>query len=226
VRYISAFRATDTLEAVEMQRILDKRVVPVAVIDKVEDAVPLAEALLRGGLDLIEVTFRTAAAADAIRAIVGAHPEMLVGAGTVLTGEQLERARDAGAAFAVAPGLNEATVRRAQELRLPFVPGVMTPSEIERALALGCRLLKFFPAEAAGGLKMLKALAGPFAHTGVRFLPLGGVSPENMAAYLADPLVAAVGGTWIADKKLISAGRWDEIAANAADAARRARPGA
>lgn len=206
-----------------MQKILDRRVVPVAVIDRVADAVPLAEALRRGGLDLIEVTFRTPAAADAIRAIRKAFPDMLVGAGTVLTEQQVESARDAGAAFAVAPGLNETTVRKALALKLPFVPGIMTPSEVERALALGCSLLKFFPAEPAGGVKMLKALAGPFGHTGVRFIPLGGVSPDNAASYLALPLVAAVGGTWIAEKKLVSAGRWDEIAALAGAAARLAR---
>ena len=194
-----------------MQSILAKRVVPVVVVDKLEDAVPLAEALMAGGLNVVEVTFRTAAAADAIRQIRSRVPGMVVGAGTLLTPDQVGQAVDAGAAFGVAPGFNEPVVRRSTELQLPFIPGVMTPSEIERALACDLRLLKFFPAEAAGGVQMLKALAGPYAHTGARFIPLGGVSPANMVEYLSLPMVGAVGGTWIADRKLIQARAWAEI---------------
>jgi 2-dehydro-3-deoxyphosphogluconate aldolase/(4S)-4-hydroxy-2-oxoglutarate aldolase len=194
-----------------MQSILSKRVVPVVVVDSAEDAVPLARALHAGGLDVVEVTFRTAAAADAINAIRKALPAMTVGAGTLLMPDQVDQAALAGAQFGVAPGLNLRVVQRARDLKLPFIPGVMTPSEIEQALAHDLKLLKFFPAEAAGGVKMLKALAGPYAHTGLSFIPLGGVLPANLAEYLALPLVGAVGGTWIAERKLIQTKAWDEI---------------
>jgi 2-dehydro-3-deoxyphosphogluconate aldolase/(4S)-4-hydroxy-2-oxoglutarate aldolase len=159
----------------------------------------------------VEVTFRTAAAADAINAIRKALPAMTVGAGTLLMPDQVDQAALAGAQFGVAPGLNLRVVQRARDLKLPFIPGVMTPSEIEQALAHDLKLINFFPAEAAGGVKMLKALAGPYAHTGLSFIPLGGVLPANLAEYLALPLVGAVGGTWIAERKLIQTKAWDEI---------------
>jgi 2-dehydro-3-deoxyphosphogluconate aldolase / (4S)-4-hydroxy-2-oxoglutarate aldolase len=201
-----------------MNRIFEKRVVPVAVIDRVEDAEPLAEALQKGGLDIVEVTFRTPAAEESIRRIRRAYPAMLVGAGTVLDSEQVKRAVDAGAQFGVAPGLNETVVNVARQAGLPFVPGVMTPSEVEAALALGCKLQKLFPAETAGGLSMLKALAGPYGHTGVKFIPLGGVSVATAPAYLALPIVAAIGGSWIADRKLIADQKWSTITSLAAEA--------
>jgi 2-dehydro-3-deoxyphosphogluconate aldolase/(4S)-4-hydroxy-2-oxoglutarate aldolase len=201
-----------------MNRILQKRIVPVAVIDHADDAEPLAEALQKGGLDLIEVTFRTPAAEESIRRIRRAFPSMLVGAGTILEVDQLRRARDAGAQFGVAPGLNENVVAAARDAGLPFVPGVMTPSEVESALALGCKLQKFFPAEVAGGLNMLKALAGPYGHTGVKFIPLGGVNVKTAPAYLALPMVAAVGGSWIAERKLIADRQWAAITALASEA--------
>jgi 2-dehydro-3-deoxyphosphogluconate aldolase / (4S)-4-hydroxy-2-oxoglutarate aldolase len=194
-----------------MKQIMDRKVVPVVVLDAVEAAVPLAETLLRAGLNVMEVTFRTAAAEEGVRRIARQFPEMLVGAGTLLTVEQLERAVAAGAKFAVAPGLNERVAAKAGELKVPMMPGVMTPSEVERALALGCTLLKFFPAEVAGGTRMLQALWGPYAHTGVKFVPLGGVGPANMGEYLALPCVAAVGGSWLVDKKLIAAQDWGRI---------------
>ncbi len=187
-------------------------VVPVIAIDAVDAALALADALKEGGLPVIEITFRTAAAADVIRTLVRQRPELLVGAGTVLTEENLVAARQSGAAFGVAPGLNPAVVRRAQEMGLPFLPGVATASEIEQGLALGCRTLKFFPAEALGGPNMLKALAAPFAHTGVRFVPTGGINASNLEAYLRLDCVVAVGGTWIAKKEDIALGRWAEIA--------------
>jgi 2-dehydro-3-deoxyphosphogluconate aldolase/(4S)-4-hydroxy-2-oxoglutarate aldolase len=201
-----------------MQVILDKRIVPVAVIDRVEDAVPVAEALLAGGLPLIEVTFRTPAAAACVRAIKQEFPQMLVGAGTLLTPVQVAQAVEAGAQFGVAPGLNEAVVKEAQALKLPFVPGVMTPSEVEHALALGCQLLKFFPAEPAGGVPMLQALAGPYGQAGVKFIPLGGVSSQNAGEYLQLSCVAAIGGTWIADRKLVAAKDWARITVLAKEA--------
>jgi len=196
-----------------MNQILQKRVVPVAVIDKLEDAVPLATALLAASLDVIEVTFRTAAAADCVRAITQAHPEMLVGAGTLLEISQVKQARAAGAKFGVAPGLNDVIVRASLDAGMPFVPGVATASEVELGLELGCKLQKLFPADVLGGVKLLKALAGPYGHTGVKFIPLGGVNAQNMAEYLALPIVAAIGGSWIVDKKLIAEKNWTKITA-------------
>lgn len=196
-----------------MNQILQKRIVPVAVIDKLEDAVPLANALLAAGLDIIEVTFRTAAAADCVRAITQAHPGMLVGAGTLLEISQVKQARAAGAKFGVAPGLNDVIVRASLDAGMPFVPGVATASEVERGLELGCKLQKLFPADVLGGVKLLKALAGPYGHTGVKFIPLGGVNAQNMAEYLALPIVAAIGGSWIVDKKLIAEKNWTKITA-------------
>jgi 2-dehydro-3-deoxyphosphogluconate aldolase/(4S)-4-hydroxy-2-oxoglutarate aldolase len=192
-------------------RILARRIVPVVVLDSAESAEPLAEALLAGGLDIMEITFRTAAAEESIRRISSRFPEILVGAGTLLEEGQVLRAKDAGAGFGLAPGLNPEIVAAAREAGLQFSPGVMTPGEVEQALSLGCRLLKFFPAEAAGGVKMLKSLAGPYAHTGVKFIPTGGISMENLAAYLKLPIVAAIGGSWMVDKQLVSDGKWAEI---------------
>lgn len=193
-------------------RVAEMGVVPVIAIDSVDHALPLADALIEGGLPIIEVTFRTAVAAEVIRLLAQKRPELVVGAGTVLTPETVQTAVDAGAAFAVAPGLNPRVVQAAQELKLPFVPGVASPSDIEAGLELGCKLLKFFPAEAVGGTKLLSALSAPYKHTGVRFMPTGGASPANLGTYLAIDTVAAVGGTWIAKKEDMAAGRWDEIA--------------
>jgi len=201
-----------------MQKLLDRRIVSIAVLDRAEHAPPLALALLAGGLDVIEVTFRTPAAAASIAAIRAACPDMLVGAGTLLTAEQARQAKAAGAQFAVAPGLNETVVRAAQECGLPFFPGVATPSDIERALELGCRCLKFFPAEAAGGVPMLQALTGPYAHTGLKFIPTGGIGLKNLASYLALPVVVAIGGSWMAERKLINDGNWSAITALTAEA--------
>lgn len=194
-----------------IDRILAKRIVPVVVLDSVDSAEPLAEALLAAGLDIMEITFRTAAAEESIRCIAERFPEILLGAGTLLESKQVMRARGAGAVFGVAPGLNPGIVAAAHQAGLQFSPGVMTPSEVEHALSLNCKLLKFFPAEAAGGVNMLKSLAGPYAHTGVKFIPTGGVTSQNMASYLKLPVVAAVGGSWMVDKALVNAGKWNEI---------------
>ncbi len=201
-----------------MQIILERRIICIAIIDKAADAVPMAEALLAGGLDLLEITFRTPEAGAAITAIRKALPKAHVGAGTVLNPEQLRRAVDCGAEFAVAPGVNEVVLAATQKLNLPFFPGVMTPTEIERAMSLGCKLLKFFPAEAAGGVPMLKALAGPYAHTGLKLIPTGGISPNNLADYLAQPMTGAVGGSWMVDRKLLAAKDWAKITGLAAQA--------
>lgn len=194
-----------------LDRILAKRIVPVVVLDHADSAEPLAEALLTGGLDIMEITFRTAAAEESIRRIAARFPEILLGAGTLLEQEQVRRARDAGAIFGLAPGLNPDSIAAARDVGLQFSPGVMTPSEVEQALALDCKLLKFFPAEVAGGVGMLKALAGPYGHTGLKFIPTGGVSSGNLEAYLKLPVVAAIGGSWMVDKDLVNQGNWSEI---------------
>jgi len=192
---------------------LSKRIVSVITIDRAEDAEPLAQALLDGGLDAMEVTFRTEAAPEAIRRIKAAFPKVHLGAGTLLTGEQVVKALGAGATFGLAPGLNPEIVRFAHERGMGFIPGVMTPTDVEIALSLGCMVQKFFPADVAGGVKMLKTLSGPYGHTGVKFIPLGGVSASTMRDYLDAPGVAAVGGSWIADRNLIKAGDWSGITA-------------
>ncbi len=192
-------------------RVTEYRIVPVAVVDAPEDALPMADALLAAGLPVVEVTLRTPAALESIRLLRRDRPQLLVGAGTVLSPAQVKEAVEAGAQFGLAPGLNPRVVGAAAEAGWFFMPGVMTPSEVELALELGARLLKFFPAEAAGGAATLRALAGPFAHTGVKFVPLGGVGPGNLAEYLALPSVAAVGGSWMIDRSMIRDGRFDEI---------------
>ncbi len=195
-----------------LERVAELGVVPVIAIDSVAHALPLADALIAGGLPVVEITFRTAAAAEVIRLLAKERPALIVGAGTVLTPETVQIAVDAGARFAVAPGLNPRVVQAAQELKLPFVPGIANPSDIEAGLELGCKLLKFFPAEALGGTKLLSALSAPYKHTGVRFMPTGGVSTANLESYLKIDTVAAVGGTWIAKKEDMAQGKWDEIA--------------
>ncbi len=200
------------------ETILRQRLICVAVLDQSDDAVPLAESLLAGGMSTMEVTFRTAAAADSIARIRKNLPAVSVGAGTLLTAEQVQRAVDAGAQFGVSPGLNEAVLAAACKNRMPFFPGVMTPTEVGRALELGWKHLKFFPAEAAGGVAMLKALAGPLAHTGVKFVPTGGIRAANLPDYLALPQVAAIGGSWMAERKLIAEKAWAKITALTAEA--------
>ncbi len=186
-------------------------VVPVVAVEDVNHALPLADALIAGGLPVAEVTFRTRAAAEVMRILRNERPDMLVGAGTVLTPDQVRSAKECGAAFAVAPGLNPEVVRAAHDVDLPFFPGVMTPTDLERALGLGCRQLKFFPAGAAGGVPMLKALAAPYAHLGVKFMPTGGIKTDTLAEYLAVPQVTAVGGTWIASTAAMKDGDWAGI---------------
>lgn len=193
-------------------RIATRRVLSAAIVDRPEHAVPLARALLAGGLDVMEITFRNAHAADCVRQIRREVPAMAVGAGTLLSEAQLDEARAAGAQFGVSPGFNPRVVQAAVDRGFPFVPGVLTPGEMEQAMALGCDWVKFFPASAAGGLEYLKAVAGPYGHTALRVIPLGGINEANMAQYLALPLVPAVGGSWLTDRKLAAAGRWDDIA--------------
>ena len=198
-------------------------VVPVIVIEREEQAVPLARALVKGGLSVLEVTFRTEAAAAVIAAIRRDVPEAVVGAGTLLTVDQLRAAKMAGAAFGVAPGFDPAIVDEAKSQLLPFCPGVATASELSQALTAGCQTVKFFPAEAAGGVKMIKNLLGAFRFTGVKFMPTGGVSAANLADYLAVPEVLCCGGTWVVPKAALAAGDYETITRLAAEAAEIAR---
>ncbi len=193
-------------------------IIPVIVIENEADAVPLARALVSGGLPVLEVTFRTKAAAAAIAAIRREVPEAVVGAGTVLTAAQLRAAKETGAVFGVAPGFDPAIVAAANEAGMPFCPGIATASELSQALSAGCRMVKFFPAEAAGGVKMIKNLLGAFRFTGVRFMPTGGVNLSNVADYLAVPEIACCGGTWIVPKDALAAGDWARIEKLASDA--------
>ena len=179
------------------------RLVPVIVIKDASKAVSLAKALYEGGLPCAEVTLRTPQAADAIRAIADAMPDMLLGAGTVLTPAQVDKALDAGAKYIVAPGLNPDVVRYCQSKNVPVLPGVCTPSEVEQGLALGLSALKFFPAEAAGGVNMLKALSGPYGD--VKFMPTGGITQNNLKDYLSVKSVFACGGSWMVKDDLIDA---------------------
>lgn len=194
------------------------RLVPVAVIPDLAGALPLAEALLKADLPHIEITLRTDCALAAIRAIRDEFPEMTVGAGTILDPQILSQLKDLGVAFGVSPGLNPAVIEQAHALQFPMIPGVMTPGEVERALSMDLQLLKFFPAQAAGGAPMLKALGGPYAHTGVRFVPTGGINPANAPEYLALPVTAAIGGSWFVDAKLVKARDFARIQQLAAEA--------
>ncbi|MBN1119531.1 MAG: bifunctional 4-hydroxy-2-oxoglutarate aldolase/2-dehydro-3-deoxy-phosphogluconate aldolase [Anaerolineae bacterium] len=199
-------------------------VVPVVAIDDADHAPDLGRALLDGGLPCAEITFRTAAAAEAIRRIASNYPEMLVGAGTVLTVEQAQKAADAGAQFIVTPGFDAAVVDWCIEREIPVTPGVMTPTEINMALNKGLNVLKFFPAEAAGGIQTLKAIGGPYG--GVRFIPTGGISPANLSYYLRLPMVVACGGSWLVKKQMIASGHFDqivELTAQAVEIVREAR---
>ncbi len=196
-------------------------VAAVLVVDEVDAAVPLAHALLDGGITAMELTLRTPAAVAALKAIRTKVPEMLAGVGTILTPEQVVQASEAGAAFGVAPGQNPRVVRAAKETDLPFAPGVATPSELELAIELGCRNVKFFPAEAQGGLPYLRSMMAPYKHLGIRTIPLGGLNLDNFEEYLADDNVLAIGGSWIAPRALIQAQDWPAIRHNAENVRKR-----
>jgi 2-dehydro-3-deoxyphosphogluconate aldolase/(4S)-4-hydroxy-2-oxoglutarate aldolase len=191
-----------------LERIGNCGILPVAVVESAADAPALAGAVSRGGLDVIEVTLRTRAAAAAIRAMVDTGAA-LVGAGTVRTPAQVQAAAEAGAAFVVTPGLSGSVVRECALLGVPVVPGIATPTELMTALDAGLNTVKFFPALAAGGTAMLRSMAGPFADA--RFVPTGGITPENADAFLSLPQVLAVGGSWMVTADLVSEGRFDEI---------------
>lgn len=192
-------------------------VLPVIALDRLEQAVPLAEALLEGGIPTLEITLRTPAALAAIQAIRRAFPEALVGAGTVTSPAALRQVTEAGARFAVSPGLTPALAAAAAAGPLPLLPGVFTPGEVMAAQEAGFRFLKLFPAEQAGGIGMLKALAGPFPD--LRFCPTGGIRPDTAAQYLAQPNVLCVGGSWLTPRALLAAGDWKGITTLARQAA-------
>jgi 2-dehydro-3-deoxyphosphogluconate aldolase/(4S)-4-hydroxy-2-oxoglutarate aldolase len=196
------------------KKIEELKVIPVIVIDELKSALPLASALMEGGLSIVEITFRTNVAAEAIELICDKYPQILVGAGTVLTINNLRKARDAGAKFAVAPGLNTKIVEESLKINLPFMPGVMSPSDIEVALNYQLQVLKFFPAEASGGVNYFKNVAAPYLHTGVKFIPLGGINVNNFLDYLSLGSVIAIGGTWIAKKEDIVNNNWQQIVKN------------
>lgn len=185
------------------------KLVPVVVLEDAKDALPLAKALIDGGLPVAEVTFRTAAAADSIRAISEAYPEMLVGAGTVTNLEQAKTAVTAGAKFLVTPGFSDEVTRYAVENDIPIFPGTCTPTEVMRAMSYGLKVVKFFPASQYGGLNTIKALAGPFP--AMRFMPTGGINAGNVKEYLANKHIIACGGSWMVKSDLIAAGKFDEI---------------
>ena len=192
-----------------MKQLQKLGIVPVVVLDREEDALPLAEALVKGGLPCAEVTFRTAAAEGAIRKMAKAYPDMIIGAGTVLTTEQADRAIDAGAKFIVSPGFNPKVTEYVLKKGIPMTPGVCTPTEIEAALQFDLDVLKFFPAEPSGGLKMIKALAAPYV--GVNFMPTGGINAANVREYLAYNRIVACGGSWMVTSALVKEGKFDEI---------------
>ncbi len=200
------------------QRVRESRIIAVLVVDSADEALSACEALLAGGIDAIELAMRTPAAAEAMRAVHDRLPQMLLGAGTVLTPAQVHQCKAAGCDFAVAPGCSRRVVAEAVKAQLPFAPGIATPSDIEAALEFDCRILKFYPAELMGGLDSLTSMVGPYQHLGLRFIPLGGVNEQNYAAYLANPLIWAVGGSWLAPRKLIQQRDWAEITRRAGEA--------
>jgi 2-dehydro-3-deoxyphosphogluconate aldolase/(4S)-4-hydroxy-2-oxoglutarate aldolase len=192
-------------------------VVPVIAIESKELALPMVDALVKGGLPVAEITFRTEAAADVIALLKKERPDVFLGAGTITSVDQLMKAQDCGAVFGVTPGFNPDVVKKAVKIGFPLFPGVLTPSEIEQGLSMGLKVLKYFPAEASGGVSMLKAVSGPYSHLGLRFIPTGGINIKNLEDYLRLPQVIVCGGTWIAKKDVISARKWDEIERHAAE---------
>ncbi len=210
---------TISLETKIGKEIRASGLIAVLVIDRKKSAVPLARALVDGGVCMMELTLRTSEAIDALVRIRAEVPEMTAGVGTILTTEQLDRVIDADAAFGVSPGLNPRVISHAVDRGFPFAPGVCTPTDIERGVELGCRVLKYFPAETSGGLKHLESMGAPYAHLGLTYIPLGGVNTGNLAQYLNSPMICAVGGSWLAPRALIEAEKWDEIRGNAREAA-------
>jgi 2-dehydro-3-deoxyphosphogluconate aldolase/(4S)-4-hydroxy-2-oxoglutarate aldolase len=206
------------------QSILDQlqrtRVVAGFAVQRVEWAVPLVQALARGGITAVELTLRTPVAIEAVSAIHKACPDVLLGVGTLLKPEQVVAVREAGADFGVSPGMNPRVVEAARAVDLPFAPGICTPSELEQALEMDCRLVKFFPAEGSGGIAFLKSMAAPYKHLGVKYFPFGGIKASNMVSYLKEDIVAAVGGSWMVPGALLENEDWAGIESGAAEVRR------
>ena len=200
------------------EKVKEARIVAVLSVNDKNDAVDLANALVDGGIKAIELTLRTPNAFECASAIAEKTQKVMLGIGTVLTPDQAAEAKRRGADFAVSPGCNVRVIDAAKEAGLPFAPGIMTPSEIEQSLEHGCTLMKFFPAGTTGGMKHLESMAAPYKHLGVSFIPLGGLKLSNMKEYLDSPLVAAIGGSWIAPANLIKARDWAAIRKNAEEA--------
>lgn len=205
----------DVMSSKITKKINNSGVVISLVINELKHAVPVAKALVKGGVDIIELTLRTPVAMDAAHAIINEVPEAVVGFGTVLTVQQVKECAKIGAQFAVAPGCNPKTIMAAKEAGLSFAPGIVTPTDIEMALEQGCKMLKYFPAETSGGIKHLTNMAAPYKHLGLSFLPLGGINLSNVVSYLESPLVGAIGGSWIATSQMIQEEAWDTITNNA-----------
>lgn len=203
---------------VNLSSFFSPKILPAVTLSNSEDAVEVAEAILKGGLNVMEIAFRTEGAADALHAIRKALPEMRVGAGTILNKVQLKQAIDAGAQFGLSPGFNPAIVEEAGKSGLFFIPGVMTPSEIELAAEMGCSILKLFPAGQLGGTSFLKALQGPYEQLGVQFIPMGGVSLQNMKDYVRLKNVIAIGGSWLASLSLVETKNYAAIEKNVKEA--------
>lgn len=198
------------------EKVYEAGIVPVVVLNNMEDAVPLARALLKGGICFMEITFRTECAADCISVISKEVPEVIVGAGTILNVDQAKTAVECGAKFIVSPGIDEETVRWAIENDIPVIPGAVTPTEIMKAISLGLKTVKFFPADVYGGIKAIKALSAPFGQ--IKFLPTGGVSEANLADFIGNKSVCAVGGSWVCKKDDVLNHDWDKITALASNA--------
>ena len=190
------------------QQLAASRAIATVTVQNIEDAKPLADALLAGGINAVEITMRTPAALEVMKIIADNYSGMLVMAGTVITPTQVRQVQDAGATCAVAPGMNSRVLQAAIEAQLPFAPGVATPSEVEQALEFDCDILKFFPAEPMGGLKYLKSMQAPYAHLDLQFIPLGGLTAENAEDYLQEDIILAVGGSWIASESAINSSDW------------------
>ena len=198
-----------------LDRLRKSRIVAGFALDNANHAVPLARALLDGGIDAIELMLRTPAGIESVKAICASVPEMLVGVGTILTPKAIKDVKAAGAAFGVSPGMNPRVVQAAQDAGLSFAPGIATPSDLEAAIELGCRFVKFFPAEAMGGIEYLRSMSAPYQHLAIEYFPLGGVHANNMSDYLRESNVPVVGGSWIVNKELVQNEAWEAITARA-----------
>tara|TARA_B100001750_G_C15478452_1_gene583971 strand:- start:570 stop:1235 length:666 start_codon:yes stop_codon:yes gene_type:complete len=200
--------------SLSLSNLADSKITAVIIIDDIDNAGPLCDALLSGGINSVELTLRTDIAFDAINFITKRFPEMLVGAGTVLTSDQLEKSIQSGASFAVAPGLDPKLVEKANGFGFPFAPGICTPSELQIAITLQCKVLKFFPSEPMGGIKYLQSMAAPFTHLNIKYIPLGGIDFDTVSDYLNSELVLCIGGSWIAKRKMIIDNKWKQIEQN------------